>query len=401
MTPTSLAPKVAVLFDNFGPYHLARLKAAAKQFRLLAIEQRLQSQEYLWQVSEDVPFNRVFVLDGKDTDISRSTEQALLIEKLNEFEPDVVVIPGWASRQAVTGLAWAKANRVPAVVMSDSQEIDSTRSSWSEWLKSRVVGLCSAGLVGGTPHKAYLEKLGMPTECIRKGYDVVDNGYFSEHSELAKSKSFALRPKHSLPERYFLASNRFIPKKNLRRLLEAYADYAARSDDAAWGLVMLGDGALKSELMAQVDRLGLSTHVQFPGFKQYDELPIYYALASVFIQASTSEQWGLVVNEAMASGLPVLVSDRCGCAPDLVKNGVNGWTFDPFDTQQLTELMHSIAHGNTDLLAMGAASREIIQHWSPQTFAASMGEAVSAALNANKPPFKIIDKVLLWLLMHR
>jgi 1,2-diacylglycerol 3-alpha-glucosyltransferase len=58
-------------------------------------------------------------------------------------------------------------------------------------------------------------------------------------------------------------------------------------------------------------------------------------LASAFIQASTTEQWGLVVNEAMASGLPVLVSERCGCAPDLVKNGVNGYTFDPYDIKEI------------------------------------------------------------------
>ena len=67
--------------------------------------------------------------------------------------------------------------------------------------------------------------------------------------------------------------------------------------------------------------LGLDNDVIFPGFIQYDELPAYYGLAKAFIHASTVEQWGLVVNEALAAGLPVLVSERCGCAPDLVREG--------------------------------------------------------------------------------
>jgi 1,2-diacylglycerol 3-alpha-glucosyltransferase len=109
--------------------------------------------------------------------------------------------------------------------------------------------------------------------------------------------------------------------------------------------VLLGDGPLKETLFHQVARMGLTDRVRFPGFKQYDELPIFYGLASAFIHASSSEQWGLVVNEAMASRLPVLVSERCGCAPDLVQNGVNGFTFDPFDIKNITDRMLQLSGG--------------------------------------------------------
>ncbi len=81
-----------------------------------------------------------------------------------------------------------------------------------------------------------------------------------------------------------------------------------------WDLVLLGDGPLKPTLLKLISSLGLESCVHLPGFKQYDELPVYLGLAETFIHASTTEQWGLVVNEAMASGLPVLVSNRCGCA---------------------------------------------------------------------------------------
>jgi glycosyltransferase involved in cell wall biosynthesis len=85
---------------------------------------------------------------------------------------------------------------------------------------------------------------------------------------------------------------------------------------APWDLVLLGDGPLKADLCRLIDDLRIRNRVLMPGFKQYEELPAYYALARAFVHASATEQWGLVVNEASASGLPVIVSNRCGCVPE-------------------------------------------------------------------------------------
>src|SRR5207247_9937771 len=92
---------------------------------------------------------------------------------------------------------------------------------------------------------------------------------------------------------------------------------------------------------SQLSTLNLNEHVHLPGFKPYDELPAYYALANAFVHASTTEQWGLVVNEAIASGLPVIVSNRCGCAPELV-NG-NGFNFDATNENELTARLLEMA----------------------------------------------------------
>src|SRR5208337_5127598 len=94
-----------------------------------------------------------------------------------------------------------------------------------------------------------------------------------------------------------------------------------------------------------------------PGFKQYEELPAYYGLAGAFVHASTAEQWGLVANEAMASGLPVLVSNRCGCATELVEEGRNGFAFDPENVEQLAGFMRRLGCGPTDAASMGMAGR--------------------------------------------
>src|SRR6185369_15110785 len=91
-----------------------------------------------------------------------------------------------------------------------------------------------------------------------------------------------------------------------------------------------------------------------------------------FVLASTSETWGLVVNEAMASGLPVIVSRRCGCARDLVAEGRNGFTFDPFDVESLTRQLQRMAAPDTDRAAMSRASREIIAHWTPALWAQNL-----------------------------
>src|SRR2546430_4911373 len=204
----------------------------------------------------------------------------------------------------------------------------------------------------------------MPRDRIFIGYDVVDNGYFARRASELRTSNFEIRKKHGLPENYFLASARFIEKKNLPSLIRAYGEYRQRSSDfakatadrevggqpsevtAPCDLVLLGDGPLRETLNSQLSTLNLHRHVHLPGFKQYDELPVYYALAKAFVHASTTEQWGLVANEAIASGLPVIVSDRCGCVPELV-NG-NGFTFDPFDEQELVERLSQMGSLSDD-----------------------------------------------------
>jgi glycosyltransferase involved in cell wall biosynthesis len=146
----------------------------------------------------------------------------------------------------------------------------------------------------------------------------------------------------------------------------------------------------------------LADAVILPGFRQYHELPALYGLAGAFVHASTTEQWGLVVNEAMAAGLPVIVSHCCGCTPDLVQNGVNGFTFDPCDVEELAGLMQRVA-GMTDRQrdAMGAAGRRIIADWGPERFADGLMQAVAVARRRPPPPASTFDRALLWALARR
>lgn len=395
--------RATVLFNRLGPYHHARLKASAARCQLSCVEVSGIDQTYQWEKTEGSSgFRRVTLFADADAKLQPLVElQRRLWSALDELQPHVVAICGWSGREALSTLHWCHENAVPAIVMSESQAIDEDRSWWKETIKRRVVEQFSAGLVGGMPHTDYLHQLGMPREQIFTGYDAVDINYFEEASDRARRDGTALRTSLGLPQRYFLASNRFIEKKNIPRLLQAFSHYRCKAGNDPWKLVLLGDGELKPQILQLRQELGLEDDLLLPGFKQYDELPLYYGLAGAFIHASTVEQWGLVVNEAMASGLPVLVSNRCGCAPDLVQNGRNGFTFDPFDVDGLAELMLKLSSGECDLAAMGQASRDIIAGWGTDTFAVNLMKAADTALSTTLPKANFIDKAVLWGLIHK
>lgn len=396
-----MSNRIAVLFDNLGPYHIARLDALSSVMNLLAIEYRSNSKEYDWNPIGNVPFPRITLTNKACSSQSIKKVKNQLYQTLDEFKPRVLAVPGWSSAFSLQGMNWALSANVPIIMMSASKEIDFARSWWKEGIKKRILSLCDAALVGGEMHREYLIKLGMKGDTIFKGYNVVDNDYFSSQSNKVRLVSEKYRFKKELPEQFFLCTARFIPKKNLLRLLEAYATYLEKYKNTGHNgeplsLVILGDGEMREKIESVIHKLGLIKKVQLPGFRQIEELPIYYALADAFILPSTTEQWGLVVNEAMASGLPVLISERCGCVSELVKDGVNGYKFDPYKVNEIVKLLTKITIcGEGVRSAMGQESQHLISDWSPETFASSMKQASEIALNGNSNRMNWVDKILL------
>jgi glycosyltransferase involved in cell wall biosynthesis len=242
----------------------------------------------------------------------------------------------------------------------------------------------------------------MGPDRIFDGYDVVDNEHFRKGAETARVYGQGLREPNNLPQEYFLACARFEPKKNLERLIRGYAKYSKEIGRGAWRLLIVGDGPSRAELEILARDLGVAQGVVFGGLRGYEDLPAIYGLAKAFVHASTTEQWGLVVNEAMAAGLPVLVSQRCGCSPELVDPGRNGFTFDPYDTEELSRLMLRLTGmSETQRAAMGQASTEIISRWAPETFATNLMKAVEVALASPRPKASALDKALLWAMIYR
>jgi glycosyltransferase involved in cell wall biosynthesis len=396
-------PACAVIFHRFGPYHMRRLQALSRRTSIIGVELCGTDDTYRWEpVGSGTEFPYVTLFPGTDVDkVNPVSVRKHVFQILDELGPRAVFVPGWSHRGALAGLQWCIRMCTPAIVMADSTRADSRRTAPKELLKQRLLRFFGAALVAGTRQKAYLRELGFPEHRIFLGYDVVDNEHFRAGADLARRQAAQIRPWLSLPERYFLAVARFVEKKNLFRLFESYAWYRRMIGRDAWKLVLLGDGELRSDLEAHRARLGLGSAILMPGFKQYDELPFYYGLASAFIHASAVEQWGLVVNEAMAAGLPVLVSERCGCAPDLVRDGFNGFWLDPHDIDVMAKSMCRMAHSDVDRRAMGRASQEIIAEWGLERFSEGALGALRIGMRHTRAPGGPLDQALLWLLQHR
>jgi glycosyltransferase involved in cell wall biosynthesis len=371
--------KIGILFVNFGPYHIARLKELVNsseklEQEIVALEIARFQEEYPWQVElEECGFSLISIIKDKSLEKTNIFELLIRINQvLNQVNPDVLAIAGYSEISMLFALIWCLANDKKAILFSETTEQDAKRYWWREFCKKLIVKQYTSVLVGGKPHERYMIRLGMPKDAVFLGYDVVDNDNFCA----AKIRSLP-RP-IEIP--YFLAINRFIPKKNLPFLISAYAEYFEKNLTSLWDLVICGDGELWNQIKEQINNLGLRDHIHLPGFLQQQELLPYFAHAGCFIHASVQEQWGLVVNEAMAAGLPVLVSNRCGCFEDLVIGGVNGFGFDPENIQELTELMIKISSGEIDLDKMGQASFEHIQKYSPEYFARGLQKAIAYAI---------------------
>jgi glycosyltransferase involved in cell wall biosynthesis len=381
-----------------GHYHHARMRAAAAAGPPCTVLEIHGQSEF-----------REFRLDAPaaGTNYAVVRAEGLVSRSLDRLGPGIVFLPGWGEKFTLGGLRWCQRTGTPAVVMSESTRHDSIgdrepdpgrpvrRAWWRETIKRRIVGQFSAALVGGTPHREYVAELGMPPDRIFDGYDVVDNDYFAAGADAARNDDAALRAKHKLPAQYFLASARFIPKKNLVRLIRAFAAYRATAGPGAWDLVLLGDGPEKPGIVRLIDELKLGAAVRLPGFRPFAELPIYYGLAGALIHASTTEQWGLVVNEAMASGLPVVVSRTCGCASDLVADAVTGFTFDPYDAAALARVLLTVSVPEFDRKALGQAARARVAEWGPARFAANFWRAAETAARVGPCPPRLVSRVLL------
>jgi glycosyltransferase involved in cell wall biosynthesis len=338
----------------------------------------------------------VTLLPGRSIEHASASERRIVLDRaLSRMSPSVVCVNGWGMPGSRDVLEWCVTRKVPAVLMSESTMGDASRSQWREAAKRRLVRLCASALVGGTMHRDYVMNLGMPAGKVFVGYDAVDNDHFRRGAQAARAAAGRLRHELGLPEHYFVACSRFTPKKNLLRMIEAYAQYQRRSPENAWQLVIVGEGPLLQDMVALCKQLEVSQKVLLVGGRSYTELPAYYGLAEAFVHASTTEQWGLVVNEAMAASLPVLVSNRCGCTPDLVREGRNGHTFDPYDVNGLAELFGRIAIDSRLCRELGIASENTIDEWGLERFAEGLSHAASAARAAPPARTNVVDRLLL------
>jgi glycosyltransferase involved in cell wall biosynthesis len=285
---------------------------------------------------------------------------------------------------AVNLLAFTVAKmRGLAVFMRSDAHMDLARKRWKRRLRNAVLRFGYRYLDGflaiGSANRAYYRSLGVPDAKIFDVPFAVDNARWMQVSASSPEIRLATRRKYGLRDDavVVLFAAKFTARKKPDDVLRAAGMLRERGVEV--DVFMVGSGELESELRALASALGLQ-RVIFPGFVNQSALPEVYAASDIFVLPSQNEPWALTVNEVMCAGLPVIVTEEVGCAPDLVRNGVNGYRYPAGDVQALASHLESLATDTVARRRMGEASRQLIGDWSFDRCSAGLKRALQACV---------------------
>lgn len=382
--PTEHRPRrrrVVTIWASYGPYHLARVNGLQRAgFDVAPFSYATTDPTYPFFrekppgliVLNDLPVGRVNpILSFVHT-----------LRALLEAAPDLVLTCGYERPESLAAVAYcrlvARSMRRPqarCVLMADNVERPHRRVL-IEVAKSLYLRAFDGFLVGGRKHIDYFSTLGVSSEKVAIGYDCVDNDRIARL--VRDFRQYGSRP---LSAPYLLTVSRLIDRKNTQSIVRALSIYARDLPVGArpFHLVVAGDGPLRRHLEELSATLDVANLVHFTGeLGELKEVTLYYAFASAFILASSFDEWGLVINEAMAAGLPIVAATQVGAAPDLVAEGINGFTFDANSHSDLAVLLRRLHDMRPSLPALGKASRSIIDRYSPDVFAANAASFLNA-----------------------
>ena len=298
---------------------------------------------------------------------------------VNKFKPNVINLPGYYEPAMNVVLFYCRLKGIKVIISADSTEGDNPNVGWREALKRFVVSKAQGFFCYGSKSAEYILKLGMKSEHILVANNSVDNDRVDNvHAEALKTRE-TVKYSYKLRKYNFIYVGRLIDVKNLDNLLTAYKPLA----NSDWGLIVLGDGSEEIKLKKYKSDNNLDGICFIEGQPWYD-VPKILALADVFVLPSYSEPWGLVVNEAMACGLPVIVSNKCGSAYDAVKEGINGYTFNPYNIEELTLVFKKFVDSPESIIPFGQKSKEIIKRFSPENVAQEMYDGFKKVVYENK-----------------
>lgn len=303
------------------------------------------------QFTWDVPLldgYRYRVLDNRAADPSVTTFSGCNtpgIRRIVRDEPwDAFIVNGWVARSCLQLLAACRLHGVPCIVRGESNAIR-PRAGWKQAIHRVLLRQYSACLAIGSQNRAFYLANGVPEDRIFSTPYCVQNERFA----------FADRQPRSQGPFTFLFSGKLIPKKRPMDVLHALKHLVAEVGRDHVQLLIAGDGELRGQCQAFAVEQGLP--VRFLGFLNQSRIALAYRESDCMVLPSDNgETWGLVVNESMASGLPVIVSDQVGCHPDLVADGVTGYTFPCGDSAALAGRMRQMCALPADAFRMGQAA---------------------------------------------
>jgi L-malate glycosyltransferase len=329
------------VWENLGPMHVDRCEAVAERFagerEVIGVEIGGASLTYSWAPTEAKGFRKITVFPGSTKDISRfSRFRALWKVCAPYIRVDYFFCDYQTPEVFLTATALRLLGR-RVYVMNDAKFDDKPRSIWRELAKYVAYWPYRGALVSGKRTREYLRFLRFTDPRIAIGYDTLS---IQRVRTLATA---APAPDGSHFEgRHFTAIARFVQKKNISTLLNGYATYV-HSVATPRALHLCGSGELDGALREQVSRLKLQDLVVFRGFIQSREIATTLTNTLSLILPSIEEQFGLVVIEAQAMGVPVIFTPACGARDQLLRSGVNGFLVEADNPTGMAFFMKLIA----------------------------------------------------------
>jgi len=285
-----------------------------------------------------------------------------IFRALRDAHPEVVVVSGWSTFASQATVAWCRRQRVPYVLLVESNERHA-RPGWRRAVKNAVVPALVGGaaevLVVGTLARESMLARGVDPDRISVVANTIDVARFGEAADELAARRGALRAEVGVAEDdvVVLSVARLAPEKGLDTLVRAIA----AANDPRLVLLLAGAGPERERLASLAAGLGVRLVLLWD--TPWERIVERYVLADVFALLSRHEPWGVVVNEAAACGLPLVLSDRVGAAFDLLEDGRNGMLVPADDVAAAAEAIRALAADPKRREAMGAASREIVSPW--------------------------------------
>lgn len=360
--------RVALVLGEPTPYRIPHLRALAARpeldvtiFYAAATVQRrtweLEHDEAVYLSGPKLPLARVLHHDYALTPgIWRHLERG-------RFQ--LVVIGGWSLMATQLAILWCRLRRVPYVLMSDNHLLE-PRPEWVRAVKRlvlpRLVPQAAAWLVPGSLARDHIVAYGAVPGRTLTFPLTVDVAALTARADTLRADREATRARLGIAadEVAVLQVGRLIEMKAAADLVRAAAEVRARTK-LPLVAVLVGDGPEEGTLRALAVELGVP--VVFTGLLAGDDLGAAYVAADIFALVSRRETWGVVVNEAMACGLPLVLSDRVGASGDLLEPGGNGELVRAGDPAALADALERLAASEELRLRYGRRSRELVQDW--------------------------------------
>jgi 1,2-diacylglycerol 3-alpha-glucosyltransferase len=318
-----------------------------------------------------------------DPKLIRST----ILARLNHVKPDILITGALAFPSGATGAYYANQKQIPLIVFDDAKLEDVQRNFFTNWVKKQLYSGVDAIFCPAPGWESTFKFFGFDPHRLFYGVDVIDNEFFMK-DEIEGDLE------HSLPKSYFLNVGRQVEKKNLLMLLKSYHRLLKERRDIP-DLVLVGDGEKRNELENYIAENNLDKIHLLPFLPQNSIRKIYRCATAFILPSTFGETWGLVINEAMASGLPVIVSNRVGCVGTLVKQDINGFIFDANSIDSMTEALIKFADLNSEeKKAMAVASQDIIKDWGLDKFNEGMINAITFVSHNPKRKISSVGKLI-------